>query len=159
MQENYNRNWCLVWHHLQKRCCEGRHPWKHRDYAHTSATLWLNGRYNGVRLKWPSFLPFECRTREAKINIWIWAVPLSSSGGHVWLCVFSPTCRWMTSSETSSPLTVGFKAPRMISRRLRPVAAENWRAWREGSSLPYLKETRKQAASQPFISWLWISGI
>lgn len=34
-------------------------------------------------------------------------------------------------------------APSMIRRRLRPVAAENCLAWREGSSFMYLKQIRK----------------
>lgn len=61
----------------------------------------------------------------------------------LWVCI-SLTWRWMTSSETLSPLIVGSIAPRIISMRLSPVAAENCLAWSEGNSLPYLNKHTKR---------------
>ncbi len=73
-----------------------------------------------------------------------WTINVIAFGAYIivmclWVCI-SLTWRWMTSSETFSPLMVGSIAPRIISMRLRPVAAENCLAWSEGNSLPYLNK-------------------
>lgn len=124
------------------------------DYSSASATLWLHGRNGGSAFKAPSFLLLclkqvsEQTTKAKHLYLTNPAVISVASLGFIFnsrshVYVFSPTCLRMTSSETFSPLRVGSMAPRMISRRLRPVAAENCLAWREGSSFVYLKQTRK----------------
>lgn len=126
-----------------------------QDYSHTSATLWKRDRDGGSSFKTPScLLPCLNQVSDRRLKICIWAILLPrqqwSSGvtRDCALSVFSPTCLWMTSSVTFSPLRVGSIVPRIINRRLRPVAAENCLAWREGSSLPYL-HTYRHKRRQP----------